>query len=104
MSGIIEASSPSALALDLAATKKVEIDKLTIMLKKNLAMPFPPCLDLALEFYARWIQDMDTFSNSNKTVNTPTWKQQLTTKTKSDEPVLDDQDTKKWRLRRMPRR
>jgi len=41
---------------------------------------------------------MDTFSDSDKTINVPIWKQQLTTTHKIDEQVLDEQDMKKkWK-------
>jgi hypothetical protein len=95
MSQAINASSPCIVALDTAATRKAEIDKLVIMLKKNLAVRFPPCLHLALESYARWTQDMDAFSNSDKTVNIPIRKQQSTTTHKIHNKVLVDEDIKK---------
>jgi hypothetical protein len=77
--------------------KKAEINKLMIMLKKNLAVRFPPCLHLALKSHARWTQDMDAFSNCNKTVNIPIWKQQPTIAHKIDNQVLVDEYMKnKW--------
>ena len=53
MSQAIEAFNPNILAQDLAVAKKAEIDKLITMIKKNLAVSFPPCLHGVLKSHAR---------------------------------------------------
>ena len=55
---IIEAKAANTVSqsqMDEAVVKKADIDRLMITLKKNLAVSHLPCLDLALESYARRI-------------------------------------------------
>ena len=74
---------------------RAEIDRLMIILKKDLAVSLSGCLHLSLESYARWMQDMDAFSGFKKTVDKPVLKQQSTTTRKIDGQVLVDEDMKK---------
>ena len=76
---------------------RAEIDRLMIILKKDLAVSLSGCLHLSLESYARWMQDMDAFSGFKKTLDKPVLKQQSTTTRKIDGQVLvDEAMKKKW--------
>jgi hypothetical protein len=74
---------------------RAEINRLMITLKKHSTVSLSPCLHLALESHARWMQDMDAFSDFDKTVDIPVLKQQPMTTRRVDDQVLVNEDMKK---------